>query len=300
MVIGSNTTFNHLQLNGWRLLGWISLGNTLLVAALFMANSANNPAHISDMIANSVRVSVPWLYVAFAASSLLILFPNNLTKWIMKNRRYIGLCFAAGMMWQLFFIVWLVFGYNDYYMEEKYSFHALVEEIPGYLILFALIITSFVAGRNILTGKQWRILHKIGIYFLWAVVFSAYWYELYYYNDIQIIDYIYYWMGIGAWLVRIVAWAKKRGSHKQYKMASGKQSPLPLVNIIAALSFTVIGLAMIFSGEIWASVVMRFTSQLFMHEWLEHLMALIPVLPFYVAALAASTRQRVNGYLLNT
>ena len=33
------------------------------------------------------------------------------------------------------------------------------------------------------------MLHKSGIYFLWATVWTTYWYELYYYDDRQLIDY---------------------------------------------------------------------------------------------------------------
>ena len=56
----------------------------------------------------------------------------------------------------------------------------------------------------------WKLLHKSGIYFLWATVWTTYWYELYYYDDIQFIDYIYYWTGLLAYSLRVVAWSKTR------------------------------------------------------------------------------------------
>ena len=49
-----------------------------------------------------------------------------------------------------------------------------------------------------------------GIYFLWGVVWSTYWFELFYYEDLQAIDYVYYWAGFAAWGVRALAWSKKR------------------------------------------------------------------------------------------
>ena len=60
------------------------------------------------MIQFTVRCSVPWLYLAFAASSLVVVFPGESSRWLMRNRRYIGLCFATGMGWQLTFIVWML------------------------------------------------------------------------------------------------------------------------------------------------------------------------------------------------
>ena len=69
------------------------------------------------------------------------------------------------MAWQLFFILWLVIGYWDYYVEEAYSYFDLSEQIPGYLILMAMVVTSFRPGRSKLSARQWKILHKSGIYF---------------------------------------------------------------------------------------------------------------------------------------
>jgi hypothetical protein len=41
-------------------------------------------------------------------------------------------------------------------------------------------------------------------------VWVTYWYELYYYNDRQVIDYIYYWAGPLAYGLRGLAWNKVR------------------------------------------------------------------------------------------
>ena len=114
------------------------------------------------------------------------------------------------MAWQLLFIFWLVIGHFDFYVEGPYSYFALAEQIPGYLFLFAMTITSFRFGRSKLSARQWKILHKSGIYFIWGVLWSTYWYELFYYEDIQVIDYVYYWMGLLAWGLRMLAWSKKR------------------------------------------------------------------------------------------
>jgi len=153
---------------------------------------------------------VPWLFIAFAASSLVVVFPGSFSRWLLRNRRIIGLCFAAGMAWQLFFIVWMVTGFWGYYVEEAYSYFDLSEQLPGYLIIIAMTLTSFKFGRSKLSAWQWKVLHKGGIYFLWGVVWSTYWFELFYYEDVQFIDYVYYWLGFSAWAVRMAAWSKKR------------------------------------------------------------------------------------------
>ena len=77
--------------------------------------------------------------------------------------------------------------------------------MPGYLALFAMTLTSFRRGRRLISPRQWKWLHKGSIYFLWATVWVTYWYELYYYDDRQPIDYIYYWAGLLAYGLRVVA-----------------------------------------------------------------------------------------------
>lgn len=200
----------HRLLNGWPLFCLIVLPISAAVLLEMIRLDLSSPQSISALIQLSVRLAVPWLFLAFAASSLAAVYPGALSRWLLRNRRIIGLCFAAGMAWQLLFICWLVFGHWDYYAEEAYSLYDLSEQLPGYLVLAAMTATSFKAGRNKLTAAQWRLLHKGGIYFLWAVVWSTYWFELFYYTDVQIIDYVFYWTGLAAWGLRVMAWSKKR------------------------------------------------------------------------------------------
>lgn len=197
-------------LNGWRLFWLVTAGMSLAVAVAVSRVDLAAPLGLSAMIQFSVRVAVPWLFLAFAASSLAALIPGAFSRWLLRNRRILGLCFAAGMGWQLLFILWLVAGHWDYYLEEAYSYFDFAVQVPGYLVLFAMAATSFRFGRGRLSAGQWKALHKGGIYFLWAVVWSTYWYELFYYDDIQPIDYAYYWAGFAAWGVRVAAWSRKR------------------------------------------------------------------------------------------
>ena len=201
---------NSKYLNNWCLFAVVVV--PMSIAALLKMSAADlaSPLGVSAMITFSVRIAVPWLFFAFSASSLFIVFPGTFSRWLLRNRRIIGLCFAAGMAWQLFFILMLTTVHFDYYMAEENGIHSLVERVPGYVFIIAMTLTSFRFGRSKLSSRQWKLLHKSGIYFIWGVLFSAYWYELFYYDDIQIIDYVYFWLGFAAWAIRMVAWSKKR------------------------------------------------------------------------------------------
>jgi hypothetical protein len=210
MSANRSSILNSKLLNSWWLFSLIVLPMSIAVAIAMSRAVLSSPSGVSSMIQFSVRLAVPWLFIAFAASSLAVVVPGLFTRWLLRNRRIIGLCFAAGMGWQLFFILWMVIGFWDYYLEEAYSYLDLSEQLPGYLLLIAMTVTSFPFGRSKLSARQWKILHKGGIYFLWGVVWSTYWFELFYYEDIQAIDHAYYWAGFSAWGIRMLAWSKKR------------------------------------------------------------------------------------------
>jgi DMSO/TMAO reductase YedYZ heme-binding membrane subunit len=198
------------HLNGWPLLYWIAGINSAAVIAYMLTQDLSEPVGVSEMIQMTVRCSVPLLYLAFAASAMKVLFPSKFTRWLLRNRRSIGLSYAAAMAWQGFFILWMWTGHWEYYTEEVYSLEDILFQGPGYLIIFAMTMTSFFPVRRRMNPMHWRVLHKTGIYFLWFTVADTYYYELTYYGDIQVIDYIYAVAGLLAYLMRVAAWGRLR------------------------------------------------------------------------------------------
>ena len=104
----------------------------------------------------------------------------------------------------------MVTQYNDYYVENVYALSDAIEGVGGYLLLIAMVLTSFKFGRNRLSARQWKFLHRFGIYWLWIYAWIAYWWHLFYYNEPIVLDYVYYWTGFLAWGLRMAAWTKKR------------------------------------------------------------------------------------------
>lgn len=169
--------------------------------------------NVSAMIQFSVRCSVPLMYVAFAASSLQEVFPSLFSRWLLRNRKMVGLSFATAMTWQLLFILWLVGIHTQHYVDEVYLLSDAIEGVVGYTFLFAMVLTSFKFGRSRLSNKQWKLLHRSGIYYIWAYAWSVYWFDLFYYDNPVPVDYFYYWAGFAAWGLRMCAWTKKQWRH---------------------------------------------------------------------------------------
>ncbi len=121
----------------------------------------------------------------------------------------VGLCFAAAMGWQLLFILWLVGIHTQHYVDQVYLLSDAIEGVMGYVFLLAMVLTSFKFGRSRLNNKQWKLLHRSGIYYIWGYAWSVYWFELFYYDNPVPLDYVYYWAGFLAWGLRMCAWSKK-------------------------------------------------------------------------------------------
>lgn len=237
-----------------------------MIIEIVRTDLSSGPA-VSSMIQFSVRCAVPLLFITFAASSVQKLFPGPLGAWLLRNRKYVGLCFAAAMAWQGFFILWMTIVHSDYYVNEVYVLRDAIEGVLGYLFLTAMVLTSFKPGRKLLKPANWRLLHLCGIYFLWAYAFSVYWWNLFYYGAPVLLDYIYYWGGFLAWAMRAVAWGKKRGGFKDTALATR----LPGGAII------LFGLVAANTGSVWWQTV---ESVLMPTAFFESLELWLPYWPF--------------------
>jgi hypothetical protein len=287
MSIELNEILKNKAINEWNLFWLITGPISIAIVIAMMRTDLSGGEGVSSMVQLSVRCAIPWLYLAFAASSIHVLFPGMLSRWLLRNRKVIGLCFAAAMAWQLLFIVWLVTIHNDYYVEEVYVLRDVFEGILGYFFLISMTLTSFKFGRKRLTPKQWKYLHKIGIYSLWIYAFSVYWWALFYYPEPVLIDYVYYWSGFLAWGLRIAAWRKKR---RQLAAKKAPQSNTQPAFVLVGSVIVLIGLIAAGSGLVWGKPAVELLTgyaitrplELYLPYW-----PFEPYLPVFIIALGA-------------
>ena len=264
----------HKAINKWRLFWLISIPMFITIVVTMMGTDMSTASGVSSMIGFSVRLAVPFIFLVVAASSVQILLPGSFSKWWLRNRKYIGMCFAVAMSWQGLFIFIMSYFFRDYYFENVYLFRDELEGSIGYIFLPAMVVTSFHFGRKHLSAKQWKLLHKSGIYFLWAYPFSTYWWSLSYYQNPVPLDYVYYWCGFLAFAVRIAAWGKQR---RQVMDRNAAESSTPLA--LKALGSAIIVLGLVWSayGLHWQE---RVTGFLTTPEWSADLVLWLPFWPF--------------------
>ena len=273
MSIDLRSVLKNKAINGWRLFWLIATPISIVMVIEMMGTDLSTGPGVSSMIGFSVRFAVPFIFLVVAISSLQTLFPGPFPMWLLRNRKYIGMCFAVAMAWQGFFIFIMSNFFREYYYEDIYLLRDELEGSIGYIFLPAMVLTSFQFVRKHLTATQWKLIHKSGLYFLFAYPFSVYWWNLSYYPNPETIDYVFYWMGFLAFLSRIAAWGKKR---LQAAAKNAPQSSTPLAFKAVGGAIIAFGLFVSASGVHWREPVTTFLTT---PKWSADLVLWLPYWP---------------------
>jgi DMSO/TMAO reductase YedYZ heme-binding membrane subunit len=150
---------------GWRLLAVLTLVLTAL--SVWIAGMRGFEVDgIRMVIRFTARSSLLFFCLAFAASALALLWPTSGTRWLRRNRRTLGLTFAASHAIHAVAIVcFAVMARADYAAATtpaSYIFGGI-----GYAFIIAMAATSFDRTAVAIGPRTWRILHTTGIYYLW-------------------------------------------------------------------------------------------------------------------------------------
>ena len=260
--------WNNSYLNSWNLFWLTSIPMSLIMTYVMMQHDMTSGSGVSEMIGFSVRWAVPLIYIVTAASAVPILFPSNFTRWWFRNRKFIGLTFAVAMAWQGTFIYIMSTFHRDYYFNDVYLLRNEIEGSIGYIFLAAMVLTSFKFGSKFVSGKQWKIIHKGGVYFLWAYAYTVYWWDLFYYPDPVLFQFIFYWLGFTAFALRIFAWGKKR-------LKKGNVTP-STQSIAFGYLFIILGFLIAQFGLLWREPTTNF---LLSPNWSSNLELWLPFWP---------------------
>ena len=201
----------HPLLNGWPLF-YVIAGLSFAIILVGLATTGNStPEATVAMIRLSVQLASPWIYLAFVATALVQLFPSSFSAWLLRNRRYVGLSFAAGFGWQAVFILVLLVLHGDYYATVLHDTAEFISRMLSYLLLLALTVTSFFPVRRVMDPRHWRLLHLIGIWYFWAAIWASY-AETVMMGDARVIAIVFVVAGLIVLTLRCAAYLKKRSA----------------------------------------------------------------------------------------
>ena len=137
-----------------------------IVLIVWLGFDVNSNESLMLCARHTARISFACFLFSFSASSLHYFFSNTLTKFIRHQRRYIGLSFALAHTIHLvaltsFFIV----------MEENPGIVTLIGGGLGYVLVYAMALTSNDNAVKKLGLKRWKQIHWFGANYI-AVIFA--------------------------------------------------------------------------------------------------------------------------------
>jgi sulfoxide reductase heme-binding subunit YedZ len=150
---------------GWRLFAVLTL--VLVVLSVWIAGMRQFEVDgVRLVIRFTARTSLLLFCLAFSAAALAKLWPNAWTRWQRRNRRYLGVTFAASHGIHAIaiacFAVMDPTGYMGATNAASYIFGGL-----GYACIIAMTATSFDRTAAAIGPRAFRILHLTCGYYLW-------------------------------------------------------------------------------------------------------------------------------------
>ena len=151
--------------DGWRLFAVLTLA--LAVLSVWIAGMRLFEAEgVRMVIRFTARTSLLFFCLAFSAAALAKLWPNGWTRWARRNRRYLGVTFAAShgihAVAIAAFAVMDPAGYAAATSAASYIFGGI-----GYACVIAMAATSFDRTAAAIGPRGFRILHLTCGYYLW-------------------------------------------------------------------------------------------------------------------------------------
>jgi sulfoxide reductase heme-binding subunit YedZ len=191
-------------LEGFALTVVVAASIASLALALVLAGGASGDT-LTAAIRLTARTSFALFCTAFTASAVHRLWPGRFTRWQLRNRRYLGLGFAASHAIHAAAII-------AFAVLEPAAFHGHTREmnpIPGligYALLLVMTVTSFDRTAAWLGRRTWSALHTVGALYLWGTFLTAFATRARHTPG--------YWLpvalAVAAMVLRIAGWAARR------------------------------------------------------------------------------------------
>jgi DMSO/TMAO reductase YedYZ heme-binding membrane subunit len=123
------------------------------------------------LVRATARSSLLLFGAAYAASSLRRLWRTPATAWLMRQRRYLGLSFAASHALHLLAILALALVLGDAFEVDAVT---LVFGGGAYVMIAAMAATSSDRAFAWLGARRWKLLHRVGAHWIFVIFAVSY------------------------------------------------------------------------------------------------------------------------------
>ena len=152
-------------MDGWRVFGLLAALETALFAS-GLAAFGSDEAGLRALVRSTVRVSFVVFAFVYAAAPLRRLYPTPATRWLVRNRRFVGVSFAWAHGLHGLAIILLAQRLGDAFEVDAAT--ALGGGL-AYLLIAAMTLTSFDHTARWLGPRRWALLHRAGLHWLWFI-----------------------------------------------------------------------------------------------------------------------------------
>lgn len=154
-------------MNGWPIVGWATLVVSAIVAVI-LAVEGTGAEGLGMAIRATARTSVVFFTAAFAASALRRRWKTPTTAWLLRNRRQLGVSYAASHLIHLILIL-TVAGWTVDGLVHVRPMGTIIGGGIAYVFIALMTLTSFDTTAAWLGPKRWRRLHVTGAYYNWFI-----------------------------------------------------------------------------------------------------------------------------------
>ena len=160
------------MIEGWKISRWVGLGLVCMVASIPLAMGWSEDS-LRIAVRASARTSILLFVFVFSASSLVHLWPSPATRWLLRNRRYLGVSFAISHLLHLDALVAIGVWFPEPFLSEL-TVPTLLGGGLAYVFIIAMALTSSDWARDGLGSRAWRRLHRVGSYYVWLIFAQSY------------------------------------------------------------------------------------------------------------------------------
>jgi len=158
-------------MKGWRLTTAASCALGALFALQLVFWGADEEG-IRVVVRASARTSIVLFSLAFGASSAWAFWRNGATKWLLANRRYVGVSYAVSHAFHALALVAL------YQASAEFRADLNIVTLGGgglaYAFTLAMALTSTDAAVAALGRRRWHLLHTVGGWYIWVIFAQSY------------------------------------------------------------------------------------------------------------------------------
>ncbi|MEM7594378.1 MAG: hypothetical protein AAF383_23195 [Cyanobacteria bacterium P01_A01_bin.83] len=151
-----------LNFNKWNIV-YTAVAISAVLTVVILTMCGVQKQGIINWLDATGRAGMITFTAAFIASPLHQLVPSSFSKWLLKNRRFLGIGFGfQHLIFHLPAVIWFL-------VIAKVPIDAIVTGGIGFIFVIPMLVTSFNVPAKWIGARNWKIMHTTGMFYLMYV-----------------------------------------------------------------------------------------------------------------------------------